>query len=185
MISSRRDLIRTTGVMLGSVSAQFDYGRTAGLGATDRNVPVLFRVGVMFQRLRRATGSSEVTVNWCPWTCQFYLARLCLLVSFDVVTGSGQMQSGASVDDEVFVFLGPSVTDKCDDPRVLHVVCISHVRPVFCQTVSVSIGRQTLLLDGLSIFRSDCSPAVLVTFDAVVAGSNPVRHVGGILTRKC
>jgi hypothetical protein len=68
MISSRRDLIRTTGVMLGSVSAQFDYGRTAGLGATDRNVPVLFRVGVMFQRLRRATGSSEVTVNWCPWT---------------------------------------------------------------------------------------------------------------------
>jgi hypothetical protein len=118
-------------------------------------------------------------------TCQFYLARLCLLVSFDVVTGSGQMQSGASVDDEVFVFLGPSVTDKCDDPRVLHVVCISHVRPVFCQTVSVSIGRQTLLLDGLSIFRSDCSPAVLVTFDAVVAGSNPVRHVGGILTRKC
>jgi hypothetical protein len=98
---------------------------------------------------------------------------------------------GASVDDKVFVFLGKSVTDKSDDPLVLHVACIGHVRPVCCQTSFLFLLKASvqhhLLLNDICGVRShgDCGSAVLEALDAVVVRSNPVRHDGGISGTEC
>ena len=100
------------------------------------------------------------------------------------------MHPGASVDDKVFVLFGKSVTDKSDDPLVLHVACIGHVRPVRCQTgllfsLERIVHQDSLLDDICAIFHGNCSSAVLEAFDAVVVRSNPVRHDGGISGTEC
>ena len=107
-------------------------------------------------------------------------------ISLGAITATGHVQSGASVDDEVFIFLGHSITEIGDGPHVLQGVCVGHVRPVRRQASSFLLleasVRHNLLLDDIRgvCSHGDCGPAVLEVFDAVVVRSNPVRHDGGI-----
>ena len=178
--------------MLCSASAQDTYGRMARSGVTNKNVPVLFRVGAMFQRTTPFAGSICVTVvapclvGGAPAKASVPGSNVaCNRLVVGVVTRAGQEHPGSPVDDEVFIFLGVPATDVGEVPTVLLVGFIGHVRPVSCQPVfpfRKGVGHHKLLLDDIrAIFHGDCGPTVLEALNAVAVRSDPVRHVGGIL----